>query len=97
LVAPGAVCLHALKTSAGAAPLELEAVMRADRLYFAAKWLTGALYSDLCCERESLSPQTVEKDILYVMAVLRQLKPYIQKFQQPRILHRTFSVLKNKL
>jgi GT2 family glycosyltransferase len=97
LVAPDAVCLHALKTSTGAAPPELEAVMRADQLYFGAKWLTGALYRNLCYEGESLSPLSIEKDILFSMAVLRQLKPHIEKFQSPRIIHRTFSVLKNEL
>ena len=97
LVAPGAVCLHALKSSTGATSPELEAVMRADQLYFSAKWLIGALYRTLSYEGDSLSPAAVEKDVLFSMAVLRQLKPHIEKFQQPRIDHRAFSVFKNEL
>ena len=70
-VVPQALCEHSLAASGGTMNLAIETVKLQDVVYFAEKWLTGALYRRLAFEGRELTP----------IAVRRTLRAYVAKLQ----------------
>ena len=96
-VVPTAVCEHSLKASTASASPEINAVKLADQLYFAAKWLNGALYRSMAHEGGALSNLIVKREFEKSTDALRLYQHHFAKFTKPALTHRMLSVLKEEL
>ena len=96
-VVPTAFCEHALNTSGGKASPQLEAVMLADQLYFAAKWLNGVVYKHLAYEGPVLSGLVVRGEFRQSIEALRSAQHHFGKFDRPSLHHKVLDLLNKEL
>lgn len=96
-VVPTALCEHYLKASTASASPEINAVKLADQLYFAAKWLNGALYKSLAHEGGALTNLIVKREFEKSTDGLRLYQHHLEKFTKPALSHRILSILKEEL
>ncbi len=71
IVVPDAICQHYLKSSISPASAELRAIMFADQIYFASKWLNGDAYRALSYEGEKLSMEGIEQELIKSSVALK--------------------------